>query len=318
MTQSIRKISEYLNSGNSVPKLELDTTYDAKIVPLGHFRLRIVELVYHLLKLKSKAISDALLESDLFSKISVLVETFPWNNFLQLKVIALYEEIFENGSAEFKQQALAKSQIINTLIRLEGIKRFEHSSTRKIRHGHMAIVIRIGNLIQKNKEKDGVKEYLASLNDQQLWKQFVEGELLKSNETNSKNLGGQQPRNPIDDDDNDKDYEMDMEKIMAKFSNFNSNMSQKESQSSSQEEEDEEEIKRNEEIEEDEEPKQESPQKHEQQNQDESGILDSPLRTTKVDLPQEQPLSKEYVDNNYWQVNLYDSFKVDDLLADYE
>ena len=147
MANSVRRIADYLNSSNSVPKAEIETTYDAKIVPLGHFRLRIVELVYHLVKLNRKTINDALLETDLLSKISDLVESYPWNNFLQLKVISLYEEIFENGSAEFKQSALEKSKIINTLIRLEGIKRFEHNSNRIIRHGHMAIVIKIGNLI---------------------------------------------------------------------------------------------------------------------------------------------------------------------------
>lgn len=76
-----------------------------------------------------------------------------------------------------------------------------------------------------------MKDFLLSLPDPQVWRYFVEGELLKSNETNNKNLGGQQPRNPIDEDDAEKDYEMDMEKIMAKFSSFNSSQSNKENES---------------------------------------------------------------------------------------
>lgn len=110
----------------------------------------------------------------------------------------------------------------------------------------MAIVVKIANLINKNKDKAGVAEFLASLPDPSVWKQFVEGELQKSNETNNKNLGGQQPRNPIDDDDNDKDYEMNMEKIMAKFTNFNTNMSNKENSSQSEDDDEDEdtEVKR--------------------------------------------------------------------------
>ena len=163
------------------------------------------------------------------AKISLLVENYPWNNFLQLKVIAMFEEIFENGTSEFKQQALTKSRIVDTLVKLGGESGFNHNSNRRIRHGHMSIVIKISNLIQKNKEKEGVREFLQALENPDSWRNFVDGELQKSNETNNKNLGGQQPRNPIEEDDNDKDYEMDMEKIMAKFSSFNSSMSSKES-----------------------------------------------------------------------------------------
>lgn len=126
LSNNIRKISEYLNSGNSIPQTEIDTSYDLKIVPLGHFRLRIVDLVYHLLKLRNEKISNGVLDTELLPKISLLLENYPWNNFLQLKVIALYEEIFENGTKEFKQAALSKSNIIDTLTKLGGITKFEH------------------------------------------------------------------------------------------------------------------------------------------------------------------------------------------------
>ena len=147
----------------------------------------------------------------------------------------------------------------------------------------MAIVVKVSNLINKNKNKDGVKEFLAALPNPEAWTSFVEGELQKSLDTNNKNLGGQQPRNPIDDDDNDKDYEMDMDKIMAKFSSFNSSMSSKENQSNNDAEDDDDD--KHQEIEEDDEPKQDSPQKDHQDN--ESNQIETsqqPLRTTQVDL----------------------------------
>jgi hypothetical protein len=119
-----------LNSGNSIPRTEIDTTYDHRIVPLGHFRLRIVELVYHLLKLRLEKVYNPLLETDLLPKISELLVNYPWNNFLQLKVIALYDEIFENAPKEFKEVGLAKSNIIDTLTRLGKSTKFEHQSSR--------------------------------------------------------------------------------------------------------------------------------------------------------------------------------------------
>jgi hypothetical protein len=57
LNNNVRKISDYLTSGNSAPKCELETSYDVKLIPLGHLRLRIVELVYHLLKLGKSAIT---------------------------------------------------------------------------------------------------------------------------------------------------------------------------------------------------------------------------------------------------------------------
>lgn len=54
----------------------------------------------------------------------------------------------------------------------------------------MAAVIKIGNVITKSKEsKDEVLEYIQSLGDD--WKQFVDGEFKRSNETNNRSLGGQ-------------------------------------------------------------------------------------------------------------------------------
>jgi hypothetical protein len=54
----------------------------------------------------------------------------------------------------------------------------------------MAVVVKIANnIINGAKDKDFVSEYLDSLGED--WKQFVDGELKRSNETNSKSLGGQ-------------------------------------------------------------------------------------------------------------------------------
>jgi antitoxin component HigA of HigAB toxin-antitoxin module len=38
-------------------------------------------------------------ESDALSKISKLIEMYPWNNFLQLKCINIYEEMLEAKEA---------------------------------------------------------------------------------------------------------------------------------------------------------------------------------------------------------------------------
>lgn len=82
LASQVHKIANYLSLPVSAPRTELDTSYDVKVAPLGHLRLRIIELLYHLIKLKKPAILNALAETEVFAQISKLIEAYPWNNFL--------------------------------------------------------------------------------------------------------------------------------------------------------------------------------------------------------------------------------------------
>lgn len=113
----------------TIPKIEallslrithqLSTTYEEQIVPLGSLRLKGVELVHHLQRLNKTNILTALAQSTIYQKISGLVEAYPWNNFLQLRVISIYEDIFDiNFDPEMRSQILEKSELIDMLVRL--------------------------------------------------------------------------------------------------------------------------------------------------------------------------------------------------------
>lgn len=65
---------------------------------------------------------------------------------------------------------------------------YVHESDRAFRHGYMAAVIKLGNFILKNNDKEDVKDYIQALGDD--WTEFSNGELKKSNEINSRSLGG--------------------------------------------------------------------------------------------------------------------------------
>jgi SIT4 phosphatase-associated protein len=193
-------------------------------VPLGSLRLKLVDLVYQLLKLKNNLLLSALVETKFFSHLSDLLELYPWNNFLQLKAIAIFDEVLDSEYKELAARALRGSRIGETLIRLAGKSHHEHKSGRTIRNGYMAVIVKIANSIVKAKDKDFVKEYLESLGEE--WHQFEEGELKTSNDSNTKSLGGQQPR-PSGSDDDDMDSSTSMESILSRFSNFNTAMTQK-------------------------------------------------------------------------------------------
>lgn len=183
-----KNISSYLDE--STPQESLISQIDSRsVVPLGSLRLRIIELVHLLLKLNKAPIIEALGETDIFSKISELVEAYPWNNFLQLKAIAIYEEVLDTIDERSRAAILRRSKIGETILKLGDKTNYQHESSRNIRHGYMALIIKLANLIQKHTDKPEVKDYVDTLGDQ--WKTFVEGELKQSNTLNTRSLGGQ-------------------------------------------------------------------------------------------------------------------------------
>lgn len=111
---------------------------------------------------------------------------------------------------------------------------YNMESTKTIRNGYMAVVVDISNKLVKRTENAGagsdgsaqamsaqedltVIDYLDSVDG---WKDFVSGELEKSNKKNKRTLGGT-TRAPEDDpNDDETGYDVQMDKIMARFNNF--------------------------------------------------------------------------------------------------
>lgn len=141
-----------------------------------------------MIKLNKNAVFEILGNSNVFAKVSELLLAYKWNNFLHLKVQVMFEDILESDNAAFKSSVLQKTDIGMTLLKLSEEKKFAFSSTREIRHGAMSFVIKLANLLIKHKSKDEVAKYLSNLPAE--WNTFVDDELKKSNDINSKNLGG--------------------------------------------------------------------------------------------------------------------------------
>lgn len=102
-------------------------------------------------------------------------------------------------------------------------------STKQIRSGFMALVVSVSNKLVKRTEQVGVAEtdkqeditIINYLDNVQKWRDFVDGELKKSNENNKRTLGGSVRRGSDDEEKDDSNYDVQMEKIMARFTNFN-------------------------------------------------------------------------------------------------
>jgi hypothetical protein len=180
----------------------------------------------------------------------------------------------------------------------------------------MGVVVKIANSLIKAKDKDFVSEYLESLGEE--WRLFVDGELKRSNDNNTRSLGGQQPR-PSGSDDDDMDSSTSMDSILSRFSNFNTAMSQKaNSQQDDDDEDDEEDNEHNQDDNEDEDRDTNSKERDTQyQNAGELIRPGTPILIPTV-AKAEEPLVKDYVDNNYWKVSIYGEKSVEDLMAEME
>lgn len=90
---------------------------DQDFVPLGQQRLYTIELVLRMVQLKKDALYEAMGASKIFLNIMELVKHYQWNNFMQLKVINISDEILDNCESEtFKKAFLNGSGIGKALI----------------------------------------------------------------------------------------------------------------------------------------------------------------------------------------------------------
>jgi hypothetical protein len=118
--------------------------------------LHTVELVSKMVQLKKEPIFAALMTSQTFSNIMTLVKNYPWNNFLQLKVINLFEQVLTHIDHEaFKTHVLEQTELAKSLAELGAAHQYEMESERKIRSGHMALVVSVSNMLVKRSEAEG-------------------------------------------------------------------------------------------------------------------------------------------------------------------
>ena len=294
---------------------------DRPYTPLGQQRLRSVELVLKMVQMKKEALNKALLNSKVFSNVMELVKQFPWNNFLQLKVINLFTEIVENcDNLQFRKDFLKASGVGQALVEMSEKNDFELESERKIRNGYMALVISVANKLQKKYDgsanSEGMEdnimvEYLDSVGEE--WRKFVDVELKNSNEKNNKTLGGCTSRNNAseEDDKDDNNYDVQMEKIMARFTNFNQILSQNPSNNDEDDDDDDDTHEDKEENNFDEDDDNDSAPKPE------GTEADYAMKIQPVVLKEAEDLEDKFSDHNYWKLEENDSeVDVDALLAE--
>jgi len=79
----------------------------------------------------------------------------------------------------------------------------------------MGMMIKISNTLQLSSQNQEVADHLDQIGE--TWSSYVTGDLQQRNELNNKKLGGQEPRQKYEEEE--QTFEP-MESIMDRFSNF--------------------------------------------------------------------------------------------------
>jgi hypothetical protein len=214
LLSKIPNLEEILRTGHDGTTV-LSSVTDVPFIPLGQQRLRSVDLIFNIIKMKKESLNNALGESKIFCNLMQLVKEYPWNNFLQLKVINICTEIIENNdNAVFRRQFLNASGIAKEFIEMSQQAFINMESQRSVRNGYMALIVSISNKLQKcyegndKSEDNTVIDYLDRVGED--WRAYVDDELKKSNENNNKTLGGCSTKNNNSDENEEENSNYDV------------------------------------------------------------------------------------------------------------
>lgn len=318
----IPEIAVILQNDHDGTKMADSLDHEQQSIPLGQQRLRTVELVLKMVQMRKEAIYEGLGRSKVFGNIVALVRQYPWNNYLQLKVVALFNEVIDNcENNEFRKQFLESSGVGKALVEMGDNAQYAMGSTRTIRNGYMNLVITIANKLQKKYNENGagsanedqtVYQYLDSVGEE--WRVFVDKELAQSNENNQKTLGGCTTRkdDPDDDNENENNYDSQMEKIMQRFTNFNQILSQGSSNDDEEDDEDEDTNEDSNNFDEDDDADKDSSAVNE-------NASDAGVKIQKVEIKETEAFVQEYADNTFWSLpSNNDDADIDSLMAELE
>ena len=195
------------------PKEEIKSTFNERSSrPLGVLRLRAVELLQQIASLKKTSLAKSLLSSGVSETLVNLIKTYPWNNFLQLRVQIFLDELLDNDelTSEEKLTLLKQANLTQSLVTMSKDASVEFASGFAVRNGYMGFVTKIANIVTKLGD-NGLKDQDTSaevFNED--WNSFVSEELASSNERDNRELGGRTG----DADEDDGQFDVNMDRIM--------------------------------------------------------------------------------------------------------
>ena len=300
------------------PKEEIKSTFNERSSrPLGLLRLRAVELLQQIASLKKTSLAKSLLSSGVSENLVNLIKTYPWNNFLQIRVQMYFDELLDNDelTSEEKLTLLKQAGLTQSLVTMSKDASVEFASGFAVRNGYMGFVTKISNLVSKLADNGLKNQDTAAEVFNEDWNSFVSEELASSNERDNRELGGRTG----DADEDDGQFDVNMDRIMQRFKVFAGSQQSSSEEDDRDEDEDEDKDEDEEDQDEEEEEQEDKPASNEEVEEKTSEKDHTTFKevTIKVELPKEEQVDASFADSGYWKVSGC-AENLEDLLADYE
>lgn len=189
--------------------------YGEIIIPFGATKLQAVKFVSSIIALGNQ--EYALILATCLPTLLKYCRGYPWNSFLHNNVENIFYEIFKKNSKysdDVRTALIAESELTDYISECQ-VEAVMRDSGRKIRSGLPATINSIANMLFSH-----TSEYVQEeLTKSDKWSEYVEIELLPSNDNNDRALAGHSSK-AGDSDDDSANYETSMDKLFAVFTNL--------------------------------------------------------------------------------------------------
>ena len=161
---------------------------DTKLIPFGEYKIKIVELIWHLIPYfnkSSKDLDDILIRSGFFKAAFEYIEKFEWNNIYQESFLSLLKTLFDQSAhhellADHLFKKLKIINIIKSNTDIENKFKFKKKNSNPISHGYISffanLCYKINTVIggtplkvNKNPSTEGSFEFIYNPEERDIW-----------------------------------------------------------------------------------------------------------------------------------------------------
>mmetsp|Transcript_15148 Transcript_15148/g.36977 ORF Transcript_15148/g.36977 Transcript_15148/m.36977 type:complete len:611 (+) Transcript_15148:93-1925(+) len=155
--------------------------------PLGSNRLKILEVVQELVRLKDPAVNARMVELRVLPAVLNLLFKYEWHTFLHNLVRGVVDEVLTGGSEPFKVSLFRDGEILERIIDAHAANDEHAKQPKACRKGYMGQLRLISNTVM---QQAGLEAWMREYTERDAWRAFVSERLEPSNELNDRHQLG--------------------------------------------------------------------------------------------------------------------------------
>lgn len=188
-----------------------------EIIPFGIHRLKIVEFLLALIKTNHAKVDEELIAHGVLSKCLDVFFTYKWNNFLHAIIEQIIFSVIDGENEELTFSLFSQTKLADRIIEAWKENEDEIAKPKGMRRGYMGHLMNIIGYIVTQLNNPLTKH---ALEENEAWKEFIEGPYEQAREVEKVQLGGPRPFNfgePQDDDDDDERGNSELVNVFTQY-----------------------------------------------------------------------------------------------------